>query len=75
MAIVVRLLDHTGNWECVNRVAHITVGTRDNAVKPKESNDLLSKWIETGVDGEHVFEVVLEEKPVLKGVVRGVLSR
>jgi tRNA ligase len=59
----------------VNRVAHITVGTRDNAVKPKESNDLLSKWIETGVDGEHVFEVVLEEKPVLKGVVRGVLSR
>ncbi|KAG8412378.1 trna ligase [Metarhizium acridum] len=75
MAVVVRLLDDTGNWECVNRVAHITVGTRDNAVKPKESNDLLAKWIEAGADGEHISEVVLEEKPVLKGIVRGVLSR
>ncbi|KHN98605.1 uncharacterized protein MAM_03729 [Metarhizium album ARSEF 1941] len=75
MAVVVRLLDDTGNWECVNRVAHITVGTRDNAVKPRESNDLLDKWIEAGADGEHIFEVILGEKPVLKGTVRSVLSR
>lgn len=75
LAIVVRVSDDTGTWECVNRVAHITVGTRDNAVKPKESNDLLAKWIEVGADGEHISEVVLEEKPVLQGTVRGVLSR
>ncbi|OAA39143.1 tRNA ligase [Metarhizium rileyi] len=75
MAIVVRLLDDTGTWECVNQVAHITVGTRDEGAKPKESNDLLAKWIEVGADGEHISEVILEEKPVLRGTVRGVLSK
>lgn len=75
MAIVVRLSDDTGNWQCVNRVAHITVGTRDNAVKPKESNDLLNRWIESGANGELISDVILDEKPLLKGIIRGVLSR
>ncbi|KAJ4300164.1 tRNA ligase [Collariella sp. IMI 366227] len=35
-------------WECVNRVAHVTVGTRDDGVKPKESNALLGTWLEQG---------------------------
>ncbi|KAH6609853.1 trna ligase [Trichoderma cornu-damae] len=77
MAIVVRIADEENKWVCVNRVAHITVGTRDPAVKPKESNDLLAKWLEvgTGGDGNQIAEVVFEEKPTIKGVVKGVLSR
>jgi tRNA ligase len=83
MAIVVRLEEVEGgkpegvkNWECVNRVAHITVGTRDDSVKPRESNDLLAKWIAEGpTDENKIKDLVIEDKPVLKGVVRGVLSR
>lgn len=72
MAIVVRILDP--KWRCVNRVAHITVGTCDNAVKPKESNDLLEHWLEKGAT-EGIQERVFEPKKVVKGVVRPVLSR
>ncbi|KAL7948694.1 RNA ligase domain-containing protein [Trichoderma barbatum] len=77
MAIVVRIVDEGNKWECVNRVAHITVGTRDAAVKPKESNDLLAKWLETGAGGEGnvIQEVVFADKPTVKGLVKGVLSR
>ncbi|KAK1246066.1 hypothetical protein MKX07_005135 [Trichoderma sp. CBMAI-0711] len=77
MAIVVRIVDEENKWECVNRVAHITVGTRDNSVKPKESNDLLARWLEEGAGGEGntIQEVVFAEKPVVKGFVQGVLSR
>lgn len=76
MAIVVRLISEDDKWQCVNRVAHITVGTRDDGVKPKESNDLLEKWLEVGSAPEtEVGEVVFEERPVLKGRVIGVLSR
>ncbi|KAI0432490.1 RNA ligase-domain-containing protein [Xylaria sp. FL1042] len=76
MAIVVRLLDQEGKWTCVNRVAHITVGTRDDGVKPKESNDLLARWLDVGSGGDTgIGERVFEGKPTLKGTVRGVLSR
>jgi tRNA ligase len=92
MAIVVRLVptdpeDENVNaenptlppqpkWECVNRIAHITVGTRDDSVKPKESNDLLLRWLEKG-SGEDtgIAEVLVEGKPLIKGIVRGVLSK
>jgi tRNA ligase len=76
MAIVVRLVDEEGKWECVNRVAHITIGTRDGSVKPRESNDLLAKWLDAGAVGENnVHDIVFEEKPTLKGIVKGVLSK
>lgn len=75
MALVVRLLDDTITWECVNRVTHITVGTRDNTIKPKESNDLLNRWIEAGADGESIKEILLEDRPILEGIVRGIPSR
>lgn len=76
MAIVARLVDDEEKWKCINRVAHITVGTRDDGVKPKESNDLLAKWLEIGCTEENkVKEVVFEDKPVLKGEVKPVLSR
>ena len=76
MAIVVRLANDEEKWECVNRVAHITVGTRDGSVKPKESNDLLAKWLDVGTTGDNnIHEVVFEDMPTLKGSVKGVLSR
>lgn len=76
MAIVVRLNDPDGKWPCVNKVAHITVGTRDDTVKPKESNDLLGRWLAEG-PGEHtkIMDLGFEGRPSLKGVVRPVWSR
>ncbi|OAA65502.1 tRNA ligase [Niveomyces insectorum RCEF 264] len=92
MAIVVRLVDKSlpgdaekgaaasggdaHGWVCVNRVSHITVGTRDDGVKPKESNDLLSRWLDEGSTAENgIVDIVVEGQPLLPGVVRGVLSR
>ncbi|KAM0555716.1 hypothetical protein ACHAPJ_006107 [Fusarium lateritium] len=76
MAVVVRLADQDDQWLCVNRVAHITVGTRDDSVKPKESNDLLAKWLEVGSSPEtKIDEVVFTNKPTLKGTVTPVLSK
>lgn len=74
MAIVVRLVDE--GWECTNKVAHITVGTRGPDVKPKESNDLLGRWIEHG-SGDHtgIGETAIEGRLVVHGTVKGVLSR
>lgn len=63
-------------WECVNKVAHITVGTRSENIKPKESNDLLARWLQEGSGPEtKINDLLIEGKPLLKGVVRGVLSR
>lgn len=76
MAIVVRLTDSDDKWTCVNRVAHITVGTRDDSVKPRESNDLLAKWLEQGCTSDNeIQEVVFGDKATIKGQVKGVLSR
>ncbi|KAH7160092.1 RNA ligase-domain-containing protein [Dactylonectria estremocensis] len=76
MAVVVRLINEDGEWECTNRVAHITVGTRDNSVKPVESNTMLARWLEMGSTAEtNIGEVVFEKKPTLKGKVLGVSSR
>jgi tRNA ligase len=75
MAIVARIVDDT-DWQCVNAVAHITVGTRGDDVKPKESNDLLSRWLESGSgDATGIGEVAIEERPVLNGAVKAVMSR
>jgi len=74
MAIVARLVDE--GWESVNAVAHITVGTRGDDVKPKESNDLLRRWIEVGSgDDSGIGEVAVPGRIVVQGVVKGVLSR
>jgi len=76
MAVVVRLIGGEGKWECVNRVAHVTIGTRDDNIKPKESNDVLARWLDEGpTEANHVVEVALESRPTLKGTVKGVLSR
>ncbi|KAI1102742.1 tRNA ligase [Jackrogersella minutella] len=76
MAVVVRLLDEEQKWKCINKIPHVTIGTRDNGVKPKESNDLLARWLEVGSGGDTgIGERVIEGKPVVRGSVRGVLSR
>lgn len=76
MAVVVRLVDESDQWHCVNRVAHITIGTRDGTVKPVESNDLLAKWLVEGSTTEnHIEEVVFPDKPTVKGTVVPVLSK
>lgn len=75
MAIVVRLIDEEDKWVCVNPVAHITIGTRSDAVKPKESNDLLKKWLEVGAGADHIQELVFKDKPVLQGSVKPVQSK
>ncbi|KAJ6782633.1 hypothetical protein PWT90_00186 [Aphanocladium album] len=74
MAIVVRIDDKSNTWECANRVAHITVGTRDNTVKPKESNDLLANWLDNGPD-DNTREVVFKDKVTVTCEVHPVLSR
>lgn len=74
MAIVVRMVDN--EWTCVNNVPHITIGTRDDTVKPKESNDLLRRWLEVGSGADSgIGDLVIEGNIVLKGEVKGVLSR
>ena len=76
MAIVARLIDEDETWECVNPVAHVTVGTRGNDVKPKESNDLLQRWLKDG-SGETtgIGEIPIRGSVVLEGSVRGVLQK
>lgn len=74
MAIVARLVD--GDWECANEVAHVTVGTNGPEVKPKESNDLLKRWLVEGSgDESRIGEVAIEGRHIVDGVVRGNLSR
>ncbi|TVY25783.1 tRNA ligase [Lachnellula hyalina] len=74
MAIVARIVDP--GWDCVNAVAHITVGTRGEDVKPKESNDLLARWLENGSgDSTGIGEVSIEDRPVVDGTVKAVMSR
>lgn len=78
MSFVVRLSGKDGEqWPCVNKIAHVTVGTSSPAVKPKESNDLLDKWLSlgSGDDPNGIMELPVKGNVELEGVVKGVLSR
>jgi len=84
MCFVVRLngsttLDAQGEelvFESVNPVAHVTVGTASQDIKPKESNDLLQKWLNGGSGGDTgVQELSIKGNMALEGSVRGVLGR
>lgn len=76
MAIVVRLNDPDNQWRGANKVPHITVGTRDDSVKPKESNALLSRWLAEGADDHSkIVDLGFEGRPSIKGVVKPVMSR
>ncbi|EED24011.1 tRNA ligase [Talaromyces stipitatus ATCC 10500] len=88
MAFVVRILasdeKNTTNgqeklpssWPCVNTVPHITVGTANPEVKPKQSNDLLQKWLQVGSGGDTgIWEVEVPGVKVLEGSVLPVMMR
>jgi len=64
------------HFETVNSVAHVTVGTAATHIKPKESNDLLQRWLNEGSGAETgIGEIAVKGNTVLEGSVRGVLSR
>jgi tRNA ligase len=84
MCFVIRLngsstLPSTGEevvFESVNPVAHVTVGTASPNIKPKESNDLLQRWLNQGSGGETgIGELPVKGNVTLEGSVRGVLGR
>ncbi|KAF9740483.1 fungal tRNA ligase adenylyltransferase [Paraphaeosphaeria minitans] len=82
MCFVVRLNGSAGvggeevAFETVNPVAHVTVGTASADIKPKESNDLLQRWLNEGSGGETgIYELSVKGNVVLDGSVRGVLGR
>lgn len=63
-------------FESVNQVAHVTVGTVNTSVKPKESNDLLQRWLEAGSSEENgIKELKIKGSIVMDGVVKGILQR
>ncbi|MCJ1302759.1 hypothetical protein MMC08_005564 [Hypocenomyce scalaris] len=73
MCIVARLLDE--GWESANPVTHVTVGTAAKEIKPKESNDLLARWLDGGSGGETgIYELGLGKESVVGGTVRAVMQ-
>lgn len=63
-------------FETVNPVAHVTIGTASAQIKPKESNDLLQRWLNAGSGGDTgIGEASVKGNVVLEGSVRGVLGR
>ena len=72
MCIVARLLDE--GWETANATAHVTIGTTDQSVKPKESNDLLQKWLQDGKETFGIQEKEIEGNTVVHGTVRAVVQ-
>ncbi|KAJ5951232.1 uncharacterized protein N7479_009645 [Penicillium vulpinum] len=88
MAFVARILPAEGveaegaqatsvaEWPCANPIPHITVGTASQDVKPKESNDLLKRWLEVGSGGDTgIFEAEVEGVKVVDGIVGLVMAR
>ena len=71
MCIVARLLDE--GWETSNPIAHVTVGTASQEIKPKESNDVLQRWLESGTEtgiGEREVDGHVE----VYGIVRAIMQ-
>jgi tRNA ligase len=62
-------------FESVNPVAHVTVGTANQSIKPKESNDLLQRWLTEDSTDSGIGELTVKGHVVLDGIVRGVFSR
>lgn len=63
-------------WPCANEVPHITIGTADPSIKPKESNDLLKRWLEHGASADSgIWEAEIPSVKVVDGTVGAVMSR
>ncbi|KAL6239754.1 hypothetical protein BDW75DRAFT_197288 [Aspergillus navahoensis] len=63
------------DWICVNPLPHVTVGTVSPAVKPKESNDLLQRWLQEGSQGTGIWEMEIPGVKVVNGAVNVTMSR
>ncbi|KAL4905813.1 hypothetical protein BDW74DRAFT_177513 [Aspergillus multicolor] len=63
------------DWICVNPLPHVTVGTVSADVKPKESNDLLKRWLQEGTQGTGIWEMEIPGVKVVNGTVNVTMSR
>ncbi|KAH0032333.1 tRNA ligase-like protein, partial [Aureobasidium melanogenum] len=81
MCFVVRLVpdekDQSGmQWRSVNETAHITVGTVSPDIKPKESNDLLKRWLQSGSGGSTgIGEITVKGHVELPATIKSVLQK
>jgi tRNA ligase len=82
MAFVVRIMpgtdspDSSTSWTCANPIPHVTIGTVSPEVKPKESNDLLQRWLEVGSGEETgIWEAEVPGVKTLEGTLTPVMSR
>jgi tRNA ligase len=84
MGIIVRVMPseeyHHGSgndWPCANAIPHITVGTISPDVKPKETNDLLARWMDGDEEGNgpKIWEKEIPGMKVLEGTVKAVMQR
>lgn len=83
MAFVVRILpsechqetNEAGSWPCANATPHITVGTASPDIKPKESNEMLRRWLEGDHSQGKIWEREVPEMKVLEGTVRAVMQK
>jgi tRNA ligase len=84
MGIIVRVMPseeyHPGSgndWPCANAIPHITVGTISPDVKPKETNDLLARWMDGDEEGNgpKIWEKEIPGMKVLEGTVKAVMQR
>jgi tRNA ligase len=78
MCFVVRLetLEGEETFTSANPIPHITVGTANQSIKPKESNDLLQRWLSKGSGDETgIRDLMVPGQIVVEGTVKGVLSR
>ncbi|KAL3473770.1 tRNA ligase [Aspergillus californicus] len=63
------------DWICANAVPHVTVGTASPQIKPKESNDLLQRWLKEGSSsGTGIWEAEIPGVKVVNGNVNVVMS-
>lgn len=79
MAFLVRLGPAEGSNEhfsSTNKLPHITVGTASSDIKPKESNDLLARWMQEGCTPQNgIHDMLVSGNVELEGVVKCILSR
>ncbi|KAL5341770.1 fungal tRNA ligase phosphodiesterase domain-containing protein [Aspergillus crustosus] len=81
MTFVARIMpadddENQTEWVCVNPLPHVTVGTASPQIKPKESNDLLQRWLEVGASPETgIWEAEIPGVKVVNGTVGVTMSR
>lgn len=74
MCIVAQIPDPS--WRSANKLAHVTVGTAHEGIKPKESNTLLERWVAEGCTEENgIRELACVGETEVEGEGKAVFSR